>query len=687
RPRAISSARNAYEMLTQISPRPVSYRVMNFTRTRLTCALSIALALFCANAANAVAASPSLSASGDVVTITDIDTSHFPTVRVAFGADEHGHGDPNLRFFENGQRLSGVSLYRGKLGRFENRAHTDLILVLDTSLSMRGARITKAKEAARRLLAQANADDRIGLVTFGGDADLVAAPTTDRVKLSAAIAQVSLRNRTTLFDGVQLAARSFATDSGARRAIVLLSDGADTGGKATLDDAAGAALKAAAPVFSVSITNGDARHPRALEQLGNGTGGEVRTIADNGDLGQLFSELGRRILQPYWVEYRSPSPDRSSVDFGIAVGSDTIDASRTFRATLPTRSDGSRRSVYVAPKSVEPAAPVVRVPDGSTGLLLVSLPFGLTIFFLTWMFLRKRSTPDVLARVALYTERATIDTIKGGGNDGPLLRRLAAPFLKISDSFLGKSAFFARITFRAEQAAIAIKPSELFIAMVAMGLVGALFGVAFGFGIVGAVVGLVVLGSLPNLWLKRKAKVRRKRFENQLADVLQSISSSLNAGHSFNQAINAMIKDSPAPTSDEFQRVMTEARLGMPIEDALQHMADRMGSPDFDFAVTTVNIQRTVGGSLADILQMVGDTVRNRQQFRKKVKALTSMGQMSAYVLLAMPVFIGLILGFMSPSYMKPLLFTSIGHMMLAAGAVSMTLGYVTCMKIVNVKV
>ena len=87
--------------------------------------------------------------------------------------------------------------------------------------------------------------------------------------------------------------------------------------------------------------------------------------------------------------------------------------------------------------------------------------------------------------------------------------------------------------------------------------------------------------------------------------------------------------------------MMTEGRLGMPIEDALQPMADRMGSADFDFAVTTVNIQRTVGGSLADILEMVGDTVRNRQQFRKKVKALTSMGQMSAYVLLAMPIFIG----------------------------------------------
>ena len=648
-------------------------------------AACIMLAATCGSALAAGAGST--SATGDVVTITQVDTSHFPTVRVAFGADEHGDTNQKLTFSENGQRLTGVSLYRGALGRYEDKARTDLMIVLDTSLSMRGERITQAIAAARSLVAQANADDRIGLTTFGGDARVVLKPTTDRRKLDAALGDVPLRNRTTMFDGVELSARSFANDTNARRAIVLLSDGEDTGGNSNIDDAAGAALKANAPVFSVAITADPEAHPKSLEQLGNGTGGEVRTVVDTRDLTALFSELGRRILQPYWVEYRSTAPDRSNVEFGIAVGTGGIDATRSFRATLPVKAPGAARNPYVAPKPAKPAAPTVELPDGVFGVFLVSLPFGLTIFFLTWMWLRKRSTPDVLARVEQYTARATVEsTRKDEKTEGSLWRRLAAPFLGISDSFLGKSAFFARIHHRAEQAAIAVKPGEIFVAMVFMGIVGCGIG-ALAFGPLGAVGGFVVLGSLPNLWLRRKAKKRRRAFEDQLADVLQSIASSLNAGHSFNQALNAMIKDSPAPTSEEFQRVMTEARLGMPTEDALQHMADRMGSDDFDFAVTTVNIQRTVGGSLADILEMVGDTVRNRQQFRKKVKALTSMGQMSAYVLLAMPIFIGLILGFMSPSYMKPLLFTPIGHLMLAAGCFSMFMGYVTCMKIVNVKV
>jgi tight adherence protein B len=303
------------------------------------------------------------------------------------------------------------------------------------------------------------------------------------------------------------------------------------------------------------------------------------------------------------------------------------------------------------------------------------------------MVLQRRTKPDVLARLERYTALASAESsVRREQVDQPAYRRLAAPVMLISETMLGKSAFFERTRKRAEQASIAIKPSELFTAMLSAGALGALVGLVFGTPIFAVILGLVGF-MIPNVWLRLRARRRRNRFENQLPDVLQGISSSLKAGHSFNQAINSLIKDSPAPMSEEFSRVMTEARLGLPIEDALQRMADRMGSADFEFAVTTVNIQRTVGGSLADILSMVGDTVRNRQQFRKKVKALTSMGQMSAYVLLGMPIFIGLALTLMSPEYMAPMFETRTGHLMLVAGAISMTLGYVACMKVVSVKV
>ena len=123
------------------------------------------------------------------------------------------------------------------------------------------------------------------------------------------------------------------------------------------------------------------------------------------------------------------------------------------------------------------------------------------------------------------------------------------------------------------------------------------------------------------------------------------------------------------------------------MEDALDAMAKRMDSEDFDFAVTTVNIQRTVGGSLSEILAMVGDTVRGRQQFRKRVKALTSMGSLSAYVLLGMPIFMGMVLSLLNREYMQPLFYTPTGHKLMIAGAFFMTLGYLACMKIVRIKI
>ena len=146
--------------------------------------------------------------------------------------------------------------------------------------------------------------------------------------------------------------------------------------------------------------------------------------------------------------------------------------------------------------------------------------------------------------------------------------------------------------------------------------------------------GLFALGFfLPVLWLKLKARKRQKAFDEQLPDTLVAMAASLKAGHSWNQAMETVIREGSEPTSREFGRVANEVRLGRPNDDAMQAMADRLGSIDFEFVVMSVNIQRQVGGSLADLLDQVGETVRQRQQFRRKVKALCAMGRMSAYTL------------------------------------------------------
>ena len=132
--------------------------------------------------------------------------------------------------------------------------------------------------------------------------------------------------------------------------------------------------------------------------------------------------------------------------------------------------------------------------------------------------------------------------------------------------------------------------------------------------------------------------------------------------------------------------MLAEIQLGSNSEHALQAMADRMNSYNFGFVVMAVNIQRTVGGSLADILDMVSDTVRQRQQFERKVKALTAQGRMSAYVLIAMPFLMGLAIFALNPTYMSVLFTTTMGKVMVAGGLVMMGIGSMIIKKIVSFK-
>jgi tight adherence protein B len=181
--------------------------------------------------------------------------------------------------------------------------------------------------------------------------------------------------------------------------------------------------------------------------------------------------------------------------------------------------------------------------------------------------------------------------------------------------------------------------------------------------------------------------MRIKAFDNQLPDLLITIAASLKAGHSFRHAIQAVVDEGAQPTSKEFTRVLSETQLGRPMDQALGDMSERVGSKNLTFVITAVTIQRQVGGSLAGLFDMVAETVRQRQQFARKVRGLTAMGRMSAYVLIGLPFFIALAVTVINPSYMSPLFHSSTGHMLMILGFVMMGLGSTILNKMVSFKV
>ena len=218
-------------------------------------------------------------------------------------------------------------------------------------------------------------------------------------------------------------------------------------------------------------------------------------------------------------------------------------------------------------------------------------------------------------------------------------------------------------------------------------MVGALLGAAFfRTSLFAGVIG-VVAAIGPRIALKVALDRRAEKLREQLPDVLTIMASSLRAGHSFLQALDTVAKEIALPARDEFARVVAEIRLGRAAEDALEALAERVGSADFKWAVLAVNIQREVGGNLAEILDTVSDTLRERAMMRRQIKVLTAEGRLSAWVLTLLPVAIGLYMFSVNPEYIGLLFTDRLGWIMLGVAVVLMALGILWMRKIVNIDV
>jgi tight adherence protein B len=176
-------------------------------------------------------------------------------------------------------------------------------------------------------------------------------------------------------------------------------------------------------------------------------------------------------------------------------------------------------------------------------------------------------------------------------------------------------------------------------------------------------------------------------MREQLPDVLTIMASSLRAGHSFMQALDTVAREIPQPAAVEFQRVVAEIRLGRPTDDALEALATRVGSADFRWAVLAVNIQREVGGNLAEILDNVADTLRERAMIRRQIRVLTAEGRLSAWVLAGLPVAIAIYMFIVNPDYIGLLFTHPIGLFMLGGAILLLIAGIIWMRKIVDIDV
>lgn len=220
-------------------------------------------------------------------------------------------------------------------------------------------------------------------------------------------------------------------------------------------------------------------------------------------------------------------------------------------------------------------------------------------------------------------------------------------------------------------------------------IVAALVLGAVGLLLVGPLLGIilaVVVPILARVALSFMADRRRAAFADQLDDSLQLMASSLRAGHSLLQALDSVAREAEEPTSEEFARVINETRMGREVNAALQETANRMGSQDFVWVVQAVAINREVGGNLAEVLDGVGHTIRERNQIRRQVKALAAEGKLSAVVLMLLPFGIVGFLIMANPGYIMKFTESILGYGMIAVSIVMLIVGGVWLRKTVTVK-
>ena len=558
-----------------------------------------------------------------------------------------------------------------------------VMLVVDTSGSMlAGDNIGLARAAADRFATELRDGIRIGVVAFATRPRVVQPLTTDRRRVRAAIAGLRAAGDTALRDAVVLASGRLAREAG-QRTMVLLSDGRDDGSRATFEQAVAAARAANVAVYTIGLTvPGYEQDPEALRELSRRTGVTAVTGASGADLAGLYQRLGEELASQYVVDVALPAGTRRTAAFELTV--EVGGTSRTVRRMLLLGPRAGGPAMPAGP----PPAPALEALEREQGRYVVAaLAFVATLLAglallgagpgLPVRALRKRLSPYSLTPTVAGPRPATVF----GSSE------LAGRATAMAESLVRRGHLEEAFLDRLEAAGLNLRVAEYLLVSL---------GSAFGLPLLVLVatrslmltLAAVPLGTVvPFLFLALRAARRRARFEEQLPGTLQLLAGALQAGHSLQQAVATAAQEAGDPVAGELQRVLTEARLGRPLEEAFEAMAERMGSIDFEWTVMAINLQRQVGGNLAEVLGTVGQTIRERSALKRQVRALSAEGRLSCAILTVLPVLMfGALLVF-NPVFLSPLYTTRTGLLMLAAAAVLMAGGVVWMKKLTEIEV
>lgn len=237
-----------------------------------------------------------------------------------------------------------------------------------------------------------------------------------------------------------------------------------------------------------------------------------------------------------------------------------------------------------------------------------------------------------------------------------------------------------------EMAGIGVQQSSFVTAVMSSTVVAFLLGYVLS----GAAVGLLLAVLVPIVArsvIGRRKRKRQEAFADQLESTLEVVSSALRAGHSLPSALDTVSADALSPTAEEFARIVNEGRLGLDTVEAMRETATRMRSEDFGWVTDAVAIQRDTGGNLSEVLDRVGETIRERNALAQQVRAISAEGRASSKVMMTLPILLACFMYWRNPDSFSPIFTTGTGQMLIAISVVLYVIGYFWIRKLVNVRV
>ena len=556
----------------------------------------------------------------------------------------------------------------------------EVVVVIDTSGSMAGEPLDAAKVAARDFVEGMPPGARFALVAFGDSAETLADMGTARAEITATLDGLTAEGETALYDSVVAATAAFSPDTDARRVVVLLTDGGDTSSESSLAEAIVATAEIELRPVALETTETDRS---ALSALADGS---IITALDASGLAAAYEELALELTGRYRLRFEAPAG--GSIEFQVFVDTGSGVVSATGFADLPTgqpigQPGGTPGTT--GPDPIEAGAPPSPAPEirsvvpGPLGAASI-LPIGVALVFLGALgaiWLTSRGGGEV-------TEIIPLEGIDIAPSDtGGLVSWIGARARTIGDRVASRSEP-GSVERALDTAGVTLRPGEFVVVSASLIVVGVTTGLMFAGAVGGIGLGIASIVA-PRMILRIRTTRRRIAFAEQLEGTLHMIAGSLRAGYGLTQSISTVASESPRPTSDEFNRVIIENRLGRSIEESMSAMALRMENEDLSWVVEAIEIQHEVGGNLAEVLDNVNETIRDRNKIRRQVKALSAEGRISAAILLALPFVIAGFISLISPDYLGELTGSTLGRLMLGGAALLMLAGAAWIKKIITV--